>query len=40
VAQGLDRVVCYYEERLATLVRLADQLRGRVLFIEAEALAA
>jgi hypothetical protein len=34
----LDSVICYYEERLANLVRLADQLRGRVVFIEAEAL--
>jgi hypothetical protein len=36
--RDLDRVVCYYEERLAALVRLANQLRGRVVFIEAEAL--
>jgi len=34
----LDAVTRYYEERLATLIRLADQLRGRVMFIEAETL--
>ena len=36
--RDLDTVVRYYEERLATLVRLADELRGRVMFMEAEAL--
>src|SRR5258708_1753925 len=33
-----DRVAHYYEERLGSLVRLAGQLRGRVLFLEAETL--
>jgi hypothetical protein len=36
--RDLDAVVRYYEERLAGLVRLAEQLQGRVLFIEAESL--
>jgi hypothetical protein len=36
--RDLDVVVRYYEERLAMLVRLADELRGRVMFMEAEAL--
>jgi hypothetical protein len=36
--RDLDRVALYYEERLVALVRLADQLRGRVIFVEAEAL--
>jgi hypothetical protein len=36
--RDLDAVVRYYEERLATLVRLADVLRGRVMFMEAETL--
>jgi len=36
VHRDLDTVVRYYEERLATLVRLADELRGRVMFMEAE----
>ena len=36
--RDIDLVVRYYEERLATLVRLADELRGRVMFIEAETL--
>ena len=36
--RDLDAVARYYEERLATLVRLADELRGRVMFIEAETL--
>ena len=36
--RDLDTVVRYYEERLATLVRLADELRGRVMFMEAETL--
>jgi hypothetical protein len=36
----LDSVARYYEERVAALVRLAAQLRGRVMFIEAEALLA
>jgi hypothetical protein len=33
-----DAVVRYYEERLAMLVRIADELRGRVVFMEAEML--
>jgi hypothetical protein len=36
--RDLDVVARYYEERLATLVRLADELRGRVMFVEAETL--
>jgi hypothetical protein len=36
--RDIDLVVRYYEERLATLVGLADELRGRVMFIEAETL--
>jgi hypothetical protein len=36
--RNLDSVTRYYEGRLATLVRLTDQLRGRVMFIEGEAL--
>jgi hypothetical protein len=36
--RDLNRVASYYEERLTALVRLADQLRGRVIFLEAEAL--
>ena len=36
--RDLDTVARYYEERLAMLVRLADQLRGRVIYIEAESL--
>ena len=36
--RDLDAVVRYYEERLAALVRLAGQLQGRVIFIEAETL--
>lgn len=36
--RDLDAVARYYEERLAMLVRLADQLRGRVIFVEAETL--
>jgi hypothetical protein len=36
--RDLEAVARYYEERLAMLVRLADQLRGRVMFIEAESL--
>jgi hypothetical protein len=36
--RDLDTVVRYYEERLAMLVRLADELRGRVTFMEAETL--
>jgi hypothetical protein len=38
--RDLDAVARYYEKRLATLVGLADALRGRVLFIEAEAILA
>jgi hypothetical protein len=36
--RDIDLVVRYYEERLATLVHLADELRGRVMFMEAETL--
>ena len=36
--RDIDLVVRYYEERLATLVCLAGELRGRVMFIEAETL--
>jgi len=36
--RDLDAVANYYEERLATLVVLAEQLRGRVMFVEAEGL--
>jgi hypothetical protein len=36
--RDLDCVARYYEERLGSLVSLARQLRGRVLFLEAEAL--
>jgi len=36
--RDVDSVARYYEERLATLVRLADHLRGRVMFVEAESL--
>jgi hypothetical protein len=36
--RDLDAVASYYEERIATLVLLAEQLRGRVVFVEAEAL--
>jgi hypothetical protein len=36
--RDLDAVSRYYEERVATLVRLADELRGRVMFMEAETL--
>ena len=36
--RDLDVVARYYEERLAALVGLADALRGRVMFIEAESL--
>jgi hypothetical protein len=36
--RDLEAVARYYEERLAMLVRLADPLRGRVIFIEAESL--
>jgi hypothetical protein len=36
--RDLEAVARYYEERLAMLVRLADGLRGRVIFIEAESL--
>jgi hypothetical protein len=38
--RDVDAVARYYEERLAMLVRLAGQLRGRVIFIEAESLLA
>jgi len=36
--RDLERVAHYYEERVMTLVRLASQLQGRVIFVEAEAL--
>ena len=36
--RDLDAVARYYEERLAMLVRLAGQLHGRVIYIEAESL--
>ena len=36
--RDLDAVTRYYEERVAALVRLADELRGRVMFMEAETL--
>ena len=36
--RDLDAVTRYYEERVAALVRLADELRGRVMFLEAETL--
>ena len=36
--QDMDAVVQYYEERLARLVSMSDQMPGRVMFIEAEAL--
>jgi hypothetical protein len=36
--RDLDAVARYYEERVAALVRLADELRGRVMFMEAETL--
>jgi hypothetical protein len=38
--RDLDAVARYYEERLAALVGLAEALRGRALFIEAETLLA
>jgi hypothetical protein len=36
--RDLDTVVRYYEERLGMLARLAGELRGRFMFIEAETL--
>jgi hypothetical protein len=36
--RDVDAVARYYEERVAALVRLADELRGRVMFMEAETL--
>jgi hypothetical protein len=36
--RDMDAVARYYEDRLGTLVQLAEQLRGRVMFVEAEAL--
>jgi hypothetical protein len=36
--RDVDAVAAYYERRLASLVRLADQMPGRVLFVEAERL--
>ena len=36
--RDLDAVVQYYEERLARLISLSDQMAGRVMFVEAESL--
>jgi hypothetical protein len=36
--RDMDSVASYYEERLAKLIVLAETLRGRVLFVEAEKL--
>jgi hypothetical protein len=36
--RDFERVVRYYETRLAGLLRLAEALRGRVVFLEAETL--
>jgi hypothetical protein len=36
--RDVEAVARYYEERLAMLVRLAEKLRGRVIYIEAELL--
>ena len=36
--RDLDAVARYYEERVAALVRSADELHGRVMFVEAETL--
>jgi len=36
--RDFDRVARYYETRLASLLRLAEALRGRVVFLEAETL--
>jgi hypothetical protein len=36
--RDLDAVARYYEERVGALVQLAEELRGRVMFIEAETL--
>jgi hypothetical protein len=38
--RDIDSVARYYEERLATLVRVAEELRGRVLYVAAEDLIA
>jgi hypothetical protein len=36
--RDLEAVARYYEERVGALVQLAEELRGRVMFIEAETL--
>jgi hypothetical protein len=36
--RDLEAVARYYEERVAALVRIAGELRGRVMFMEAETL--
>jgi hypothetical protein len=36
--RDMDAVASYYEERLAALMALAEQLQGRVMFVEAEQL--
>jgi len=36
--RDLDAVARYYEERVGALVHLAEELRGRVMFMEAETL--
>jgi hypothetical protein len=36
--RDFERVACYYETRLAGLLRLTEALRGRVVFLEAETL--
>jgi hypothetical protein len=36
--RDLDAVARYYEERVGALVQLAEELRGRVMFMEAETL--
>jgi hypothetical protein len=36
--RDLDAVARYYEERVGALVQLAEELRGRVMFVEAETL--
>jgi hypothetical protein len=36
--RDLDTVARYYEERVGALVHLAEELRGRVMFMEAETL--
>jgi hypothetical protein len=36
--RDLDAVARYYEERVGALVHIAEELRGRVMFVEAETL--